>query len=477
MPSTEQIAQIDAQMTQAQSFITQGNEEAAKEIYENIISSEPDFMPAIFQLGVMAMAQYDMPQAIYYLEQANKLAPNQVIVMSALGTAYKDAGDFQNAYPLLKATVEQSPSAQSHYHFAHLCALTLKFDEAITHYQKTIEHDPHHVLAFASLAQCKTWSANDTTFIDQIATCDTEISTATALPRATLKFAYAKVLDDIKQFPDAFTQLELAHQLKQQSQPLPDRWIEQHQQNTEDMIKYMTPCKMNKAEGFRSDAKNLIFITGMPASGTGDAQMILGAHEDTFDLGETSLFQDLIPFDTAPADADSLRAQLNHIMTGDAVQKIGTDYLAKVTEMHGDNTTYIDSLPFNFFWIGLVKIVFPHAKIIHCRRNFLDVGLNIFQRDEAAPYVWMHQLDTIAAMINSSEQLHRHWQKLYGNDIFTLQYEKLAENSEATAKELHEYCGLPWSDHDRFKNMSFSTDLWQNYAQELKPLADKIHGY
>ena len=85
-----------------------------------------------------------------------------------------------------------------------------------------------------------------------------------------------------------------------------------------------------------------------------------------------------------------------------------------------------------------------------------------------------------------------HWQDLFPDDIFDVQYEELVNNQETVSKQLIDFIGLQWDEkcmdfhaNDRAAMSSSniqvrqpmyktSIDRWKHYENHLQPLIDAL---
>jgi len=149
-------------------------------------------------------------------------------------------------------------------------------------------------------------------------------------------------------------------------------------------------------------------------------------------------------------------------------------------------------MPHNFQLIGLVSILFPEARIIHCRRNPLDNGLSIYFQSFIFSHDYATDLAAIGEFYSEYERLMRHWESVIDNPILTVQYEDMISNQEGMTRRLLEFCDLEWDDavlkfheserhvatasYDQVRQPMYKSShaRWKNYAKHIKPLVDAL---
>jgi len=158
---------------------------------------------------------------------------------------------------------------------------------------------------------------------------------------------------------------------------------------------------------------------------------------------------------------------------------------------------FTDKRPDNYQLIGLIKRLFPNAKIIHTMRDPVDNGLSIFQQQldqQVAPY--SSSLSDIGHYYSEYRRLMAEAKRQFPQDIFDLDYDELVQNSEPSLRSLLDFLELPWfGDCLNFhlqKSAVKTASLWQvrqplnkassgrwlAYADQLIPLRDSLqmHG-
>ena len=97
----------------------------------------------------------------------------------------------------------------------------------------------------------------------------------------------------------------------------------------------------------------------------------------------------------------------------------------------------------NFFYLKLIKDIFPNAKIINCRRDVLSSIMSIF-KNNITELAWVHDLNNIFKYFNNYFEIIKNYKKINPNHIYELKFEKLVDNPEEESKKLMKFCELPW---------------------------------
>jgi hypothetical protein len=121
-------------------------------------------------------------------------------------------------------------------------------------------------------------------------------------------------------------------------------------------------------------------------------------------------------------------------------------YLENLREIDSEAARVTDKMPTNFFHLGIIAVMLPRARIIHCRRDAMDVCLSNYVQMFAEGHYYSYDLSDIAIFYRGYEQIMAHWRKVLPTRMYEVQYEELIEDPERISRELVDYIGLEWDD-------------------------------
>jgi len=308
---------------------------------------------------------------------------------------------------------------------------------------------------------------------------------------AVLNYALGKVHDARGEYADAMHHWHEANRLRRRvaGEPNPASL----QQRVESLVSH-TVTWPGDVPVLRpaSDEPQLVFIVGMPRSGTTLTERILGSHSLAHGAGELA---------EMPLLARSLWPELQgHApgiwdtpLTRESLEAARTAYLRAIRRgIDPGKRVLIDKAPLNFFNLWLVAALFPNAKVIWCRRDPLDVGVSIYSENFAVDERLCTSLDGIGHYINAQERLMAHWIQTLPLELHTVRYEDLVNEPEAQARALVEFVGLDWEAaclefykrEDGVQTPSRwqvrqpihtrSMGRWRHYESQLFPLIDTL---
>lgn len=218
---------------------------------------------------------------------------------------------------------------------------------------------------------------------------------------------------------------------------------------------------LSKLEGLGDVEAEMIFICGMPRSGTTLVEQVLAAHPAVTGAGEVDILSGLPDdYPAEVADLDAARARL-----------MADTYLQRLPVQPRDGVRVTDKTPQNVFFLGLIQVLFPKAKIIHCRRDPRDVALSCyFQNFKAGGLDWATRLDDIRAYAAAEERIMAHWRDQLSIGIHEVAYEDMVADTESVTRKLLDFCGLEWNDAVLKPHENTGTVLTASNWQVRKPV-------
>ncbi len=243
-----------------------------------------------------------------------------------------------------------------------------------------------------------------------------------------------------------------------------------------------------------SDSTLPVFVVGMPRSGTTLVEQIIAGHSRIHGAGELGVMPRVITgLERWERHTGSGRAYPDCVDDLDpAVSRgIAANVIGELREYAPEADHVVDKLPHNFENIGLIKFLFPRAKIISVRRDPRDIAVSNFFTDFAAKHGGMgfaYNLDWIGEQLADHNLLMHHWQEVFPGEILEVRYEDVVANPEAAARKMLSYIGVEWeaqvlnfNELDRpVKTASVwqvrqpiyhsSREKWRRYQDFLSPL-------
>jgi tetratricopeptide (TPR) repeat protein len=233
-----------------------------------------------------------------------------------------------------------------------------------------------------------------------------------------------------------------------------------------------------------------VFVVGMPRSGTTLVEQILAAHRDVHGAGErTALSQAFAALGGGESPASVRRIAA---LDSESLDAAAARYLSTLRELAPSATRTIDKMPGNFLYLGLVALMLPSARIIHCARDPRDVGLSIFTFRFHGAHGYAHDLADLGWYIGQYFRLMAHWTAASPNPILTVRLSDWVVDFEGTLGRVLAHLKLPpdencarfYESDSRVRTVSRAQvrqpvnarglGRWKAYAEELKPLIAEL---
>jgi tetratricopeptide (TPR) repeat protein len=297
-------------------------------------------------------------------------------------------------------------------------------------------------------------------------------------------FALAKEYDDIDDPRTSFEFLKRGADLRRSNMNY------RVENDIEVLAKISGACDKNflsVIDGYQSNEP--IFIVGLPRTGTTLVERIIGSHSSVFAAGELDNFgREMVgQLQRNRTNEQLTRAELIDHCSSLRFEDLGRDYIESTRPMTGDLPHFIDKLPFNSLYVGLIHRALPNARIINLERHPMATCFSVYKQLFRDPYPFSYDLEDLSKYYLAHQDLMRHWKTLMPGVIHTVRYEHLVEDTENETRELLKYCQLDWEDDCLrfYDNKVASTtasaaqvrqpvyrsslDRWQAYREFLQP--------
>ena len=355
-------------------------------------------------------------------------------------------------------------------------------DPARAAYERAMALEPGNVLALARLAGVARAAGPDDPLIVRLRAALTAIGTGSPderMARADLGFALGRMLDEATAYDEAFAAYAQANR---DSRLVPGPPGARYDRGAQEAMVDKLIAAFPEAPGGDSGDEAPVFICGMFRSGSTLAEQILAAHSRVTPGGELELLPALVRRELQPWP-DSLKT-----LDAGRIASLRAAYLDGLRARLPGAEVITDKRPDNFLHVGLIKTLFPKARIIHTRRDPMDNCLSCWFLHLSHAMPWALDLEDAAHWLIQQERLMDHWKSLWPDDIHTLDYDALVADPEAKVRGLLDFCGLDWEDgclsfhalDNAVRTASVwqvreplyrrSSGRWRNYEPHLGPL-------
>ena len=355
----------------------------------------------------------------------------------------RDLNKFNEAIDLYKKALTFTDKVSAIYYSLSMAYQGLgKFKEAELYSKKAVDLNKKFTKADLLISRSRKYSSDDEHLIemrDKLKSVDLD-----ALEKADLYFALAKAHEDIGEIKNSFYYLKEGNKLKREFINFD---INFEEKIFKDIKNFFNKINFNKFKRKNFNNKKIIFILGMPRSGTTLVEQIISAHTQVYGSGELPYLPTIINKFFIDNKTLSTSKINNTIDNEELLSKISNKYYSYLKNYQISEKFITDKAPLNFIWIGFIKIFFPNAKIIHCKRNSKDNCVSLYKNIFEGGINFCYTENELGKYYNLYSDLMEFWQN-HSPDIFlNLEYEKLVTNPKNEIKKILDYCDLNWEEN------------------------------
>lgn len=464
-----------------------GRFEEALASADSALAISPGLADAWRQRATSLIALGRQEEALESCAKALAIAPASHEAHATLGMALMELGRAHEAADSFQRSLSLRPGyIEARLGLAKLAAEEGRFSEAEELFEGVRRDDPGNVGSLHGLSGVRKFKADDPLFA-AIAE-KLRDATLTSEQREQLHHGYAKISNDAGHYDQAMAHFALSKACR------PSRFdLARHRDSIAAMKGLFTPGFFAERKNFGMTDERPVFVVGMPRSGTTLTEQIISAHPLVRGLGE---LQDL------PQLAKTLGGGPKHptgftqaVAALDSVawRALAERYLAAYRDVDEGKLRIVDKRPHNYELLGLVALMFPGARIIHCRRNAMDNCLSMYMQDFNVNHGYNRDLATLGQYFRCYEEIMAHWRAALPLAMIDCVYEDTVDDLESSARRLIEFLGLAWDpaclDYHRQDRQvrtpsqwqvrqpvyRSSVDAWRRYESHLEPLKSVLN--
>ncbi len=432
--------------------------------------------------------KFDNKKAEYFYNKSIKANPINPEAYNNLGTLYKSVDRFEEAINCFKKAIDNnSKFVQAYHNLGNIYITVGKISEAKKTLFEAISVDPYYTNSHRTLSRLVKYNKEDDHF-KKLKKINNEKNIKIS-DKINIAFALGKAYEDMNDYKNSF-------KMYQEANTLHDERIKYSIVRDKNRFKNIKNIFHKELfEKFRNTGflnSSPIFILGMPRSGTSLVEQILSSHSEVFGAGERIIIVKLLQKYFGEKNL-SLFFEDDKNFNKDLFSIIGKEYVSAIKNISDNSARFTDKLPENFFWIGLIKLILPNAKILHCSRDPRDNCFSLFKNyfpNNSLDY--SYNLHNVVEYYNLYYDLMNYWKNLFPKFIFEVKYENLVSNTEKEIRSMLNFCDLQWDNKclDFYKNKravktasdvqarnkiySSSINLWKKYENFFKLYFDKL---
>ena len=373
----------------------------ALECFEECIKQDFSYTAAIVNLANLKVIINDYDDAIKLYNQILKNNKNIESVYINLAQAYQSTKDFKNSLKIIHEGIEKYPNQT-------------KLDKILSIQTNYLNDDAHLNVMLDKI--------NNNLNEDQ---------------KINLFFAIGKAFEDKKDYSNAYKYYLKGNELKRKKLKF----------NINEKIKLFKDLKTFfennelKGKNISQNKRKVIFVFGLPRSGTTLVENIISSHDKVSGLGEINYLNKFFNLNFIKND------QLNIDFINDFLLHDLQKYYFDFVKIFDDKTEFITDKSLNIYWyLGFINIFFPNAKFIHCQRNPKDNCLSIFKNLFEDGQGWKYNENELVEYYKLYEKIMTFWNEKLNQKILNIKYEDLVRDKNNNIRKIINFCGLDWNE-------------------------------
>ena len=492
--------------------------QGAADYFRQALQANPRFPQAENGLGAALQALGQYREALEHYDAALAMAPEYTEALFGRGSTLMVLGDTDSAISNLREAIQLNPSyTQAHITLASALMTHSKPDEAIASCEAALQVEPDNADAVAltatieqhagnaeqALARLQPWIDRGITNVN-LAVAFAEVSKSLDQPteaialmekllnedtplavtsQRNLHFNLGRLYDATGEYEKAFS-----HYSKGNACRAMDFNSNEHTSEIDAIIDTFGRDFLKSAPHASSHSDKPVFVVGMPRSGTSLVEQILASHPAMYGAGELPDMLKMVTGLPATAGSTETYPQVVHALDQTLVERLANTYLEHIDALAPEAARVIDKMPGNFRFLGLIEMLFPDARVVHCTRDPIDTCLSCYFQDFSRAHAYSYDLTSLGNFYNDYRRLMAHWQQVLSIPVLDVSYEKLIEDQEAVSRGMVEFCGLDWDDsclnfhenrrfvatasYDQVRRPMYrkSVARWKHYEDHLEPL-------
>ena len=415
----------------------------AEFLLESALEFEPDHIKARIDYIMILRKRQKFESALEQAQLLLERAPSNVQFKSLCAIELMQTGAYDAALNYFDQILEQVPNDPVTLTTrGHLLKTQGNSKEAIDSYRAVLKNSPEHGEAYYSLGNLKTYRFEDDELDLMIR--QEQGDRLRAMDRIYLNFALGKAYEDKGDYESAFSFYQKGNSLKK----IQSRYDAEAMRDELSRMRLICDSAFfAEREDWGSDARDPIFVLGLPRAGSTLIEQILSSHSQ---IDGTSELPNIL------ALSQKLRRSSNYPVKGypevmksiseAECREFGDSYIEE-TKIHRQGAAYfIDKMPNNFRHIALIKLILPNAKIIDARRDPMGCCFSGFKQLFAEGQEFSYSLEDIGNYYVDYIKLMDHWDKVLPGFVLRVNHEDVVDNLEQEVRRILNFCGLPFEE-------------------------------
>ena len=382
----------------------QGHGAGAVAHYQRAIVLRPSFAEAHNNLGTVFQDQGLIDQAVVQYRRALALNPDYAEAHYNLGVVHQDRGLLDAAAACYRLAVAKRPDfVEAYNNLGNTLKDQGRFQEALTRYDQALALKPDFAEVLFNRAELKTCQPGDPD-VARLEALAADRRSLSADGAPFIHFALAKALDETGESVRAFQHLLMGNAAKR-------RQVVYDETASQDLFRRVAAAfdagMFEHRRNTGAPSTIPIFVLGMPRSGSSLVEQILASHPEIQGGGELPTLAGVVG-----GGEPETAARLDDA----ALTDLGAAYLARLPPLAAGKTRLTDKMPYNFLYVGLIRLILPGARIIHTRRDPVETCVSCFSKLFPTGQAYSYDLGELGRYYRGYNALMAHWRSVLPAD-------------------------------------------------------------
>ena len=457
-----------------------GNHDIAEKMFVKALMLDPTYSIVWANLAHVYTVTGQLDKAKKSFQNILKMDPENGLIWAELGTVLNKLANYKDGRDAYLKSIELKPDSPRVYlSLGHVYKTMGDIDNSIESYKETIKYNNLSGEAYWSLANLKTYKFSNNEIEEMEKALKSEMSD---IEKCQMYFALGKAYEVEKDFDNSFKNYSKGNKIKKEESEYSSM---DTTDNTSKVIQFFNEKKLMQLSSSKTLDRDPIFVLGMPRSGSTLIDQIISSHSM---VDGTQELPNIIKIAADLKRKNNLYPEILDEIDEDEITELGEKYLNGTRWARDSAPFFIDKMPNNFIHIGLIKTILPNAKIIDTRRDAMDTCFSCFKQFFARGQLFTYSLEDLGKYYSDYIKAMNHWHKVFGDQIYTVRYDNVINDTENTIKELIQYCELPFENEclefykssrpvktpsaEQVRQPIYKSGLnyWKNFEEHLQPL-------
>ena len=433
-----------------------GEIEKSIDVMREALSLNPNHPNFLNNIGMSFYKLHKYSEAKKYYEKGLEIDNRHLHILNNLGNLKRETNKIEESIEYYKKVLSiQKDAVPTLFNLAGIYRITNQKEESKKYCKRILELNKKLTDADRQYSLVHIYVENDPHLNEMLKKInDDDLNN---LEKIHLYHGIHKAYEDIQDYKNAFKFLKTGNKLLKKETKYNFSKDEKRINNYINLYKKIKHFKSSDAH------RGLIFIVGMPRSGSSLIEQILSSHKNVFGGGEIPYIQEIVNKIISEKKIDA-----------SLIDNYRNNYLSLIAELDDSSSVFTDKELLNFYNVGLILILFPKAKIINCTRDPIDNCWSIYKNYFPIKTQFVNDFKDISKFYKLYLNTMSFWQKEFPKNIFQLNYETLVENPKDQIEKIINFCDLEWDENVMRHHKSSRIVRTLSFDQANKPISKKV---